>query len=330
MRQEALLKRWSCNRLRNALAASLFVALAACSSPSGGLARPYIADPPLPAEQSGSPEIPRLVETDDAPLSDTAAGLLFIADFGGGYAQQEIADSMLLWKQRGHRIDAIVTAGDNVYPSGQESGFVSQVERPYAALGVPLIIALGNHDAANQGGVKLLRHFGMPNPPSAHRFGPVEILVLDSNRVDEYQARWLEEKLRTSDALLRIPVFHHPVFSCGPHGSTPEVGRLWRPVIEAGRPELVVNGHDHNYQRIIQQVGEASIVYAVTGGGGKELTGAGGACNLGSATPRRVESRHEFLSLEVRGDGRWLLRAVSANATVFDYFEGQPSPKDSA
>lgn len=314
------------DRLRKALSAFALLALVGCGSPSGGLPPSYVGESPLPAEQPPPAGSSSIVASEDAPLTDAAAGLLFIADFGGGAAQQEIADSMLLWKQRGHPVDAVVTAGDNVYPSGQEAGFETQVRKPYAPLEVPMIIALGNHDAQTAGGTRLLDYFGMPRPPSSHRFGPVEVFVLDSNRVNSPQARWLEEKLQASEAAVRVLVFHHPVFSCGPHGSTASVQRLWLPVIEALRPELVVSGHDHNYQRIIQDLGEAHIVYAITGGGGKELTGPKGGCDLSPASPRRLESRHEFLSLEVRGDGRWVLRAVTGNATVFDFFEGGPNP----
>ncbi len=301
--------------------------LGGCAAPSGGLPPPFAAATPLPGETPSFAPGAGPSSPTDAPLEDSAAGILFIADFGGGPNQQEIADAMLAWKRGGHRVDAVVTAGDNVYPRGQESGFVDQVQRPYSPLGVPLVIALGNHDAQTAGGKKLLEFFDMPAPPSSHRFGPVEVFVMDSNRVDEAQALWLEEHLASSDALVRVVVFHHPVFSCGPHGSTARVQRLWLSVIQEWAPELVVNGHDHNYQRIIMESPASKTVYVVAGGGGRELTGARPGCDLGAAMVRRVESRHHFLSLEVAPDGRWILRAVTANATVFDYYEGSPNPR---
>ncbi len=313
--------------LRLAAAVLALALLGGCASPSGGLPPSFAAGTPLPGEipsvASGASPAPPA----DAPLTDAAAGILFIADFGGGPNQQEIADAMLAWKHSGHRVDAVVTAGDNVYPRGQESGFVDQVQRPYSPLEAPLVIALGNHDVQTAGGKKLLEFFDMPAPPSSHRFGPVEVFVMDSNRVDQAQALWLDEKLSGSDALVRVVVFHHPVFSCGPHGSTAGVQRLWLPVIEEWAPELVVNGHDHNYQRMIAESDVSKTVYTVAGGGGRELTGARVGCDLGTVSVRRVETRHHFLSLEVATDGRWVLRAVTANATVFDHYEGSPNPR---
>lgn len=315
------------SRLRDALTLIALAAFVGCAAPSGGLPQPFVAEPPSPAEVVAANGSSSLVGSIEAPLTDAAAGLLFIADFGGGPGQSEVAESMLEWKRSGHRVDALVTAGDNVYPSGQESGFASQVETPYAPLRVPLILALGNHDVQTAGGERLLRRFGMPQPPSAHRFGPVEVFVLDSNRVDDEQARWLDDKLARSDAKMRIVVFHHPVFSCGPHGSTPTIQKRWRPVLELHRVELVVNGHDHNYQRIHQSLDGAEIVYVVTGGGGRELTGARAGCDLGEASPRRIESRHQFLSLEASSDGRFVLRSVTAGGTVFDFYEGSVNPR---
>lgn len=368
------------------------LALGACS-PSGGLPPSYTAEePPTSSSPQGFrfPQLP--LASPDAPLTDAASGLLFIADFGGGPAQQQIAESMLQWKNSGHRVDALVTAGDNVYPSGQPASFEDQVARPYAPLGIPLILSLGNHDARTAAGRPLLRRFEMPDPPSSHRFGPVEVFVLDSNRIDESQGSWLDDSLARSDALVRVVVFHHPVFSCGPHGSTEAAKAKWLPVIRKHAVELVVNGHDHNYQKIVlplEGAGDAEsmagpgaegpsgdrptadpptreglprasaatndtpvepaqrterppagvpsdatgaswlpagggkvVTFAVTGGGGRELTGARGGCDLGEARSLRFEARHQFLSLEVARDGTWVLRSVTVGGVVIDTWWG--------
>jgi len=51
------------------------------------------------------------------------------------------------------------------------------------------------------------------------------------------------------------PGTSQPAWSCSSHGSTPEVDRCWVPVLERYRVALVLNGHDHNYQRFVSAGG---------------------------------------------------------------------------
>ena len=58
--------------------------------------------------------------------------------------------------------------------------------------------------------------------------------------------------LRANPSRCSLAYWHHPLFSSGFHGSTPEVRRLWRPLYRAG-VEMIVNGHDHDYERFAPQ-----------------------------------------------------------------------------
>jgi len=82
------------------------------------------------------------------------------------------------------------------------------------------------------------------------RVGPVDVFVLDSNDLEEEgQMEWLSTALASSSAPWQVLVFHHPVYSCGKHGSTPRVQRELLPIVASQGVDLVVNGHDHDYQR---------------------------------------------------------------------------------
>lgn len=326
------------------LAAILMLVVPSCS-PTAGLPPSFVPETPVVRSSPGGFALsPLPLDRPDSPLTEAAAGLLFIADFGGGEAQQSVAEAMLGWKRSGHRVDAVVTAGDNVYPRGQESSFDAQLRRPYSPLEVPMIAAVGNHDFQTKKGRPILRYLGQPDPPSAHRFGPVEVLVLDSNEVNEGQALWLDRSLAESQAAVRIVVFHHPAFSCGPHGSTKSVQQRWLPILSKHRVELVVSGHDHNYQKILLPLdtrsaeagptpdtvdGRDHTTFIVTGGGGRELAGAKGDCKLGPARPLRFEPRHEFVSVEASESGLWVLRAVTIGGAVIDTWWGTSNRSES-
>jgi hypothetical protein len=112
-------------------------------------------------------------------------------------------------------------------------------------------------------------------------------------------------------------VFHQPAYSCGRHKSSPEVQREWVGLFQRSGVDLVLNGHDHDYQRFAPIGG---VTYVVTGGGGAELYGVGD-CPAG--TPRPVvfnDDVHQFLYVsatasEMEG------HAVSAAGGVLGSFE---------
>jgi acid phosphatase type 7 len=68
------------------------------------------------------------------------------------------------------------------------------------------------------------------------------------------QGRWLEEDLAANDdKACTLAYFHHPLFTSGSYRPGIErVERLWE-ILYAGGVDVVLNGHDHNYQRFAPQ-----------------------------------------------------------------------------
>jgi hypothetical protein len=242
------------------------------------------------------------------------SGFVAFGDFGGGPAQRTVAAAMYRWAA-GHRVDALVTTGDNVYERGEPQRFAAQLDRPYQKLRRtrPLWVTLGNHDVTAGHGAAQLRHLGLPKLPYVKTLPGVQLLFLDGNRPDRAQATWLEARLARPGPRFRVVVFHQPAWSCSSHGSNREVDRWWVPVFERHRVALVLNGHDHNYQRFISSRG---VSYVVTGGGGKNLYPVT-RCPAG--TPRRVAgvARNHFTAVEVR-ERSLTVRAVGGNGQVID------------
>jgi 3',5'-cyclic AMP phosphodiesterase CpdA len=234
------------------------------------------------------------------PTGEVRAGLVAFGDFGGGPAQPAMAAAMERWAAA-HRVDALVTTGDNVYERGDPELFAGQLDRPYSKLRAdrPMWATLGNHDIAGGHGTEQLRHLGLPDLPYARSLPGLQLLFLDANRVDDAQTSWLDTRLSEPGPAFRAVVFHQPAWSCSRHDSS--------------RVALVLNGHDHNYQRFVSGGG---VTYVVTGGGGRELYPLD-ACATGS--PERVAGlvRHHFTAVEVR-DGSLAVTAVGSDDSVLD------------
>lgn len=65
---------------------------------------------------------------------------------------------------------------------------------------------------------------------------------------DSEQGRWLASDLAAHPTKCALAYWHHPRFSSGLHGSTEMVQPLWETAAAAG-VDVVLNGHDHHYER---------------------------------------------------------------------------------
>jgi hypothetical protein len=244
------------------------------------------------------------------------AGFVAFGDFGGGPAQGAVAAGMLQWVRDGHRVDALVTTGDNVYDFGEPRLFEADLVAPYRALqasGRPLWATLGNHDEAAGHGAQQLAFLHLPALPFVKTLPGVRFLFLDANHPDDSQAWWLADQLAApAPPLFTVAVFHQPVFSCGLHGRTPEVITHWYPALNSGKVSLVLNGHDHEYQRFLTAEGTTFIV---TGGGGRELYPLIPGCD--APEMRAGVVKNHFTGIEVYSD-RMAVTAVATDGSVID------------
>lgn len=221
-----------------------------------------------------------------------------IGDFGTGSSEQYEVAALIEAMAADDPIAALVTTGDNFYSDNVEVIWLD----PYGWVdetGVPIHAAWGNHDIETRSRVELVaKHLRPPYWWYATELGEATLVVIDSNRVeDEEQLAWLEETLRASEGLV-IVAFHHPAFACGTHGSTQSVIDTWVPLFEQYGVDLVLNGHEHSYERF----GIAGVSYLVTGGAGQGLRDIG-TCPAG--TPGSLswdDDRHHYVLLEIGTD----------------------------
>ncbi len=89
---------------------------------------------------------------------------------------------------------------------------------------------------------------------------------------DSEQLKWLEADLTATTKKCVIAYWHYPRFNSGKHGGFPPAGAFWR-VLAKHRAELVLNGHEHLYERMAPMdetgaVVEDGIVQLTVGTGG--------------------------------------------------------------
>jgi 3',5'-cyclic AMP phosphodiesterase CpdA len=227
--------------------------------------------------------------------------LIAVGDFGvGGDTQRGLGAALRRFEAR-NPADYLVTLGDNDYTE-RPAQFLANWAESFGwtqRAGVEVAGVLGNHDVKVQGGRYEFETLGMPRRYYRRAVGPVELYLLDSNRVDPGQTRWLRQTLARSRARWRLVAFHHPPFTCGQHSPHSEVLARWVPLFERYRVRLVLSGHDHNYQRFVPRRG---VRYVVHGGGNPNNLYRLRRCPRGYL--RRLVGRveHGFLYLVVRAN----------------------------
>ena len=206
--------------------------------------------------------------------------------------------------------DILLLLGDNVYPGGDPALLDDVVFEPFAAVldeGAELLAVIGNHDAAH--GDEQLAALGMPGHWWSVERAGVLIVGLDSNMTDDPDQRaWLEETLRTSRAPWKVVALHHPPYSAGYQGSNEEARAAFAPLFERYGVQLVLSGHDHDYQRS-KVIG--GVTYVVTGA-------ASGTRRTGESDFTAVSfSWHSFVDIGVYPD-RIVGRALNQSGQVAD------------
>lgn len=223
------------------------------------------------------------------------AELVVIGDFGDGSPEEYAVAAAIQNLATSADVDALVTTGDNFYSDDIEAIF----NEPYDWLAdsdIEFLAAWGNHDIETEERTRLVQ--GVLDPPGrwySVGLGNGKLIFLDSNQVlDSSQTEWLQEQLAEAASPI-VVIFHHPAYSCGFHGNTSSVVTAWVPLFERHHVDLVLNGHDHDYERFAT----ANTTYVVTGGGGRSLRPFG---DCSPDTPDSIVSDdtiHHFLHVDV-------------------------------
>jgi len=158
----------------------------------------------------------------------------------------------------------VLTLGDNAYEDGTARDFSECYEPTWGQFKERTRPAPGNHDYETEGASAYFDYFGdAAGQPGkgyySYDLGSWHIVVLNSNCEDvgcaasSPQLRWLEADLAKDPKTCTLAYFHYPLFSSGEYRpGIPEVKPLWD-ALYAADADVVLNGHDHNYQRFAPQ-----------------------------------------------------------------------------
>ncbi len=287
-----------------------------------------------------------------------------------------------------HPVKFVVQTGDAVYRGANTERwdvFIPIIERLSKA-NLWYFLAVGNHDTTTMPVGSTAREPGLRNtlsaidklipaensprrlngyPTYSFGYGNSFFILFDSNiGPDATQLAWVTRQLDGLDRQ-RYPnvfaVFHHPVFSSGPHGGatrspdgTPAPDRtepqtlamrdVYMPLFRKHHVRMTLTGHDHLLDHWIERYEDGDRKYrldhVVTGGGGaptylyggdpdtRAYEAAGRAAKVHlehlmkpGTTP--AQNPHHFVLIEVDGD-KLNLEVVGTGPTEYRPYRGEP------
>jgi hypothetical protein len=274
-----------------------------------------------------------------SPATTQRVRFTTMGDFGTGGSSQKAVFAMM--NRPEWRGEFLVALGDNAYSSGTEQEFQDRMFTPMAPLlrEVPMFPSLGNHEYVTNQGQPYLDNFYLPtnNPAGTERYysfdwGHVHFVALDSNCAIGLassdrctlaaQKAWLEQDLAASTQPWKVVFFHHPPWSSGDHGSQLSMRRNFAPIFEKYNVDLVLTGHDHNYERSKPMKGDAvapagtrGVVYLVVGSGGATLRAF--PSTQPSWTAVRDNQAYGFMDVVVDG-GTLTAKLITSTGAVRD------------
>ncbi len=272
---------------------------------------------------------------------------LAFGDSGTGGAEQRALAQLMLREQPA----LVLHTGDIAYPRATFPLLHSRYLDIYQDLmkRVGFFAVAGNHEYEADNAAPFLALHSPPTDgvPAAGRgryysfdWGDVHFVGLDTNRPLSQAVegsgpmlRWLEQDLSRTRRPWRVVFLQHPAYPTSVHENDPVCATVRQrivPLLERYDVQLVLAGHEHNYQRTRpmrggQVVGAGpATVHVITGGGGAALY---------SVVPRvfleYAESTHHYLRAEVQGP-RLTVRAIRIDGQEIDSFTlalpAPPSP----
>lgn len=189
-------------------------------------------------------------------------------------------------------LDFAVIGGDLVNSPGELSQWEAFLEACDVFAKLPVATVAGNHEGVHSN-YTYQKLFALPDDAEEDQsgeefysldFGNVRMLMMDSSFLTEERRQsmgkdaWAKEEQRV-EAWIRsrtgscekpwlAAVVHHPVYGMHDEDTvSPQIRRLWAPLLETGGVRIVFSGHQHLYQRTRSIHG---VVYLMGNSGQRE------------------------------------------------------------
>lgn len=256
--------RTAAGRLRLVISvATVSVALACSSSPAG------------PSPGGGTPP-----PTGGNPLTGQTVVALGAGDIGMCNQPGVAQTARLVAGLEG----LLLLAGDIAYLHGSAVDFRDCFNPEWGRFRSRWHAVPGNHEYETPGAAAYFNYFGAAAGEDRTGYysfmaGDWLILMLNSNMpAGRNSAQWefVRAELNAQRTPCTMAVWHHPLFTSGPNGPNAFMRDMWA-LLETARVELILNGHDHLYERFARQMSDGrpdpalGIRQLTAGTGGAEL-----------------------------------------------------------
>ena len=231
-------------------------------------------------------------------------------DWGNGSKNQVAVTKRMCVEHDRAKFTFVLTTGDNFYPSGTASPPKFDVaEKCLIDRGLRYRAAWGNHDL---GGTSTSTTLHTPARWYTFVAGAARLVMLDANQPDNpTQLTFLRRVLTAEKVRSVIVAYHQPTRTAGLHAPQLAQQRLWEPLFLRYKVRLVLQGHNHLYERIRYR----SVTYVTTGGGGADLY----PCARKAAGLVVCKPVHHFLLVEVTPT-KIGVRAIDTRGAIVDRF----------
>jgi predicted phosphodiesterase len=204
-----------------------------------------------------------------APYDTTAFTFAVLGDTRSGHdAHSKIVQAIIKLNP-----DFVLNTGDLVANGGSKSEWDKFFEINRDLMNnIPYYPVLGNHEGNSE---NFFNYFALPDKERYYSFpwSVARFIALDSNKPyeeSEEQKTFLSNALVSIDSSKFVFVFyHHPAYS-SVNKRREERGKNrhhFLDIFQKRKPDIVFNGHDHNYQRYLVN----GVNYVIAGGGGAPL-----------------------------------------------------------
>ncbi|GAB3404418.1 hypothetical protein GCM10027318_14150 [Massilia agilis] len=151
----------------------------------------------------------------------------------------------------------VLTLGDHTYPRGRPEEYSACYGPTWGRFRDRTYPAPGNREYATGRGKPYFDYFGQRAGRGYYSFdlGGWHLVSLDSDlsgAAMAAQLAWLRDDLAAHPARCTLAYWHHPLYSSGGHGNVAIMHDAWNLLYKAGA-ELVLSGHDHDYERFAPQ-----------------------------------------------------------------------------
>jgi hypothetical protein len=164
----------------------------------------------------------------------------------------------------------IAALGDTVYQTGSDQNYAECYAPTWGRHKDRTRPAVGNHEYQTEGAAGYFNYFGAAAGERgkgwySYDYGAWHVVVLNSNCEDEVscqaeseQAQWLRADLAAHPARCTLAYWHHARFTSFEFKMDGRSAVFWQILYAAGA-DLVLNGHDHAFERYAPQTPDGAL-----------------------------------------------------------------------